>query len=130
MKLEEYRKESYEFSKRASELNRQLGFAGIALIWLFKSDVGGHTTIPTILIWVGGLIVLSLTFDMLHYCVGWYTWRSYFRGKAAEGFSEDAQIDPGPRFASPIIAFFVTKIVCIIAAYILIFSFLVKTLTA
>jgi hypothetical protein len=74
VKLQDYRNDSYTFSGKASDLNRQLGFAGIALIWLFKKDVSGQIVIPHILIWAGALIVVSLTLDMLHYCIGWYTW--------------------------------------------------------
>ena len=36
MKFEEYKKDSYEFSKSTSDLVRQFAFAGIAIIWIFK----------------------------------------------------------------------------------------------
>jgi hypothetical protein len=34
----DYQKDSYEFSGKASEISRQLAFAAIAVIWLFKTD--------------------------------------------------------------------------------------------
>jgi hypothetical protein len=43
MKVEEYWKTFNEFSGKASEINRQLAFAAIAVIWLFKVDTpAGH----------------------------------------------------------------------------------------
>jgi hypothetical protein len=36
--VEDYRKTSYEFSGKASDASRQLAFAAIAVIWLFKTD--------------------------------------------------------------------------------------------
>ena len=128
MKLQDYRDTSYEFSGKASDLNRQICFAGIALIWLFKSDVGGHATIPTILIVAGALIVVSLTLDMLHYLIAWYTWRSFYLSKEGT-VKESAQLEHDIGLEERLTRFFFAKIVFVVAAYILIFIFLVKTLT-
>ncbi len=68
MRLQDYRDAFYTFTEKASDLNRQLAFAAIAIIWLFKKDVGGQPSIPVQLILPGILIVSSLVFDMLHYC--------------------------------------------------------------
>jgi len=35
MKLKEYKADFYELSGKASEINRQIAFAGIAIIWIF-----------------------------------------------------------------------------------------------
>ena len=128
MKLQDYRNDSYVFSGKASDLNRQLAFAGIALIWLFKKDVSGEPTISPVLIAAGILIVLSLTCDMLHYCVGWFTWYRFYRGKEDAGVSEDTELDHDEGLVRPITAFFVAKIVFVVAAYVLILIFLVKLL--
>jgi hypothetical protein len=129
VKLQDYRDDSYAFSGKASDLNRQLGFAGIALIWLFKSDVGGHATIPTILIVAGALIVVSLTLDMLHYLIGWWTWRSFYLKKEDENVSEHADLSHDVGLEERITRFFLAKIAFVVAAYVLIFIFLIKTLT-
>jgi hypothetical protein len=36
MKLKEYLETFYTFSEKTSNIARQLGFAGIALIWVFR----------------------------------------------------------------------------------------------
>ncbi len=45
MKLSDYRETYYEFSGKLSDVSRQLSFAGIALIWLFKLD---STPVPKV----------------------------------------------------------------------------------
>lgn len=46
MQLKDTR-ESYQFfSGKASEIVRQLGFAGIAVIWVFKVTVGDRQIVP------------------------------------------------------------------------------------
>ena len=36
-KIEDYREDFYFFTGKASEVNRQLAIAGIAVIWIFKN---------------------------------------------------------------------------------------------
>jgi hypothetical protein len=81
VKLAEYRKTFYEFSGKASDVSRQLSFAAIAIIWLFKNDLpgGGHPTIPHALIFPGILIVTALAADLLQYTLASLIWRLYYR---------------------------------------------------
>jgi hypothetical protein len=45
--VEGYRQDFYDFSGKASDASRQLAFAAIAVIWLFKTDTtSGQPTIP------------------------------------------------------------------------------------
>jgi len=128
VKLQDYRETFYTFSGKASDLNRQLGFAAIALIWLFKKDVGGSPTIPAGLVLPGILVVASLTLDMLHYCVASIIWRCFYRSKENENVAEDAELNHSVWLEWPITALFALKILCIVAAYLFIFCFLIKTL--
>jgi hypothetical protein len=128
MKLQDYRNDFYAFSGKASDLNRQLAFAAIALIWLFKRDVSGQPTIPAELVLPGILVVLSLTFEMLHYCVASIIWRIFYRAKERENVAETAELVHSVWLERPIWALFVIKIICVIAAYLFIFAFLLHTL--
>ena len=129
MKLQDYRDTFYTFSGKASDLNRQLAFAAIALIWLFKKDVAGQPAIPHQLILPGALVAASLTLDMLHYCVASFIWRRFYTRKEKEGVSEGAQLDHDASLERPIWIFFVLKIVCVVAAYLFILIFLISRLT-
>jgi thiamine transporter ThiT len=78
--VEGYWQDFYEFSGKASDINRQLAFAAIAVIWLFKTDTpNGQITIPHDLIWPGILIVAALAADLLQYVAGSLIWGSYAR---------------------------------------------------
>jgi hypothetical protein len=55
------------FSGKLSEISRQLGLAGIAIIWVFRNVQGTQQAIPLSLVLPGFLLVLSLTLDFLHY---------------------------------------------------------------
>jgi len=82
--VEHYRQTFYEFSGKASDATRQLAFAAIAVIWLFKKDTPqGQLSIPYLFV-PGILVVAALTADLLQYSVGagiWYTYYRYLRGR-------------------------------------------------
>jgi hypothetical protein len=128
VKLQDYRNDFYTYSGKASDLNRQLGFAGIALIWLFKKDVAGIPAIPGELIIPGVLIVASLTLDMVHYSVASIIWRCFYRRKEDAGVSEGQELDHSVWLERPIWLLFVAKIGCVVAAYCYLFSYLIKIL--
>ena len=52
--ISEYREEAYySATDTASSIARQLGFAGIAIIWIFKHGDAGVLTVPKELLWPG-----------------------------------------------------------------------------
>ena len=75
MKLKDAR-DYYAFaSGKTSDLVRQLAFAGIAVIWIFKSDSpGGVIKLPGELLWPLGLIVIGLVADFLQYVAATICW--------------------------------------------------------
>src|SRR5262245_27354381 len=109
MKLQDYRDTFYEFSGKASDLSRQLAFAAIAIIWLFKKDVGGQPTIAPQLSWSGIFVVLSLVCDMLQYCTGAAIWRYFYRTKEKARISENAEITASVWYERPITFSFCRK---------------------
>lgn len=128
MKLQGYRDAFYTFSGKASDLTRQLAFAAIALIWIFKSDVAGRLSIPSALIYPGVFIVISLILDLAQYCVGSMIWRYFYRAREKEGVSEEAEIQHDLALEYPIYVFFVLKVVCVVIAYVGILLFLIRIL--
>jgi hypothetical protein len=95
MKLQEYIDTFYTFSGKASDVNRQLAFAGIAIIWLFKKDTMAGLTIPHELVLPSLLIVVSLALDMVQYWLASITWRIFYRSKEKKGVSASEEI-PNP----------------------------------
>lgn len=125
--VEGYQKDFYELSGKASDISRQLAFAAIAVIWLFKTDTPtGQITIPPDLIWPGILIVLALAADLLQYVAGsliWGLYARYLERKHIAGVERHSHWLPVPMWG-----LFVIKIALVIWAYILILLFLIRKL--
>lgn len=69
------------FTGKASDLNRSLAIAGIAIIWIYKTTDKGVITIPDGLIWPLMLLVISLSLDLLQYVIGGLIWFIFYRVK-------------------------------------------------
>ena len=124
MKLAYLRERYSYYSGKASDIVRQLAFAGIALLWLFKTEVDKQWKIPVELLPAATLVVLTLLLDFLQYVVGSMVWAGYNASKERAGTTEDADF-LAPRPINWLTNFFFwTKIVTTIIAYCLILRFL------
>lgn len=129
MKLQDYRADFYTFSGKASDLSRQLAFAGIALIWLFKKDNTGQLSIPPDLVVPGIFIVCALGFDLIHYCLASLIWRWFYRSKEKEGVSEEAEIQHSIALEIPLWTLFCLKIACVLVAYGYLLGFFLRAIS-
>ena len=110
-------------SSTASELNRKLAFAGIALIWVFKTEGGGRQIVPAELFLPGMLIAICLALDMLQYIVKSELWR--IATKKAEG-SKKTKFKVSSAIGITVDIFFWLKIATNVAAYVLLIRYLSK----
>ena len=130
MNLKDCRAAYDYFSGTASTIARQLGFAGIAIIWIFKTDQGGVYRVPPELIWPGLLLVGALAADFLHYLAAAVMWGGYHRHKERKGINDDQEFLAARWVNWPGNAFFGTKLALVVAAYALLIVFLVGKLNA
>lgn len=91
MNLADVRAAYYERTAKASDIARQLGFAGIAIIWVFKTEVAGSLTIPNELRLAGVLLVISLALDFLQYVYASSAWGIFHRFKENERDNKEAR---------------------------------------
>ena len=103
----------YEFTGKASDISRQLAFAGFAIIWLFKDSTSFH--IPEALFIPLILLGCTLLLDILQYFFLGTSWYIIFK------FCK--------KFDKPIISiigwfFYVLKIISLIIAYSFMISFI------
>lgn len=91
MNLADVRAAYYERTAKASDIARQLGFAGIAIIWVFKTEVAGSLTIPNELRLAGVLLVISLALDFLQYVYASSAWGIFHRFKENERDNQEAR---------------------------------------
>ncbi|WP_215824722.1 hypothetical protein [Xanthomonas citri] len=77
--LKEYQQAYRDLSGRASELVRQLSFAGIAFVWVFKKDGAGLDSVPSDLHLPALIFAIALLADYLQYAAGAAMWGGYSR---------------------------------------------------
>lgn len=128
MKLEHVRSAYQDYTEKASEIVRQLGFAGIALIWLFRDETAGDPVISAALLPAGLLIIAALASDLLQYVVGSLVWGIYNRRHERAGVSEDQEFTAHPMLNWPALFFFWGKIISIVVAYLILGVFVARTI--
>jgi hypothetical protein len=67
-------------SDRLSESVRQLGFAGIAIVWLFRSVQAPTVTLPLSFRGPLTVLIVALVLDLLHYIVGHLIYSHQMKG--------------------------------------------------
>lgn len=121
MKIEDCRQAYYDSSEKASNIARQLAFAGLALIWAFRVTAGERPVIPTSLRWAGILLVTGLALDFFHYVVKTIIWGTYHRYKEQQ-VSETAEFLAPSWINYPGNLCFVLKLGAIGIAYLLLIT--------
>lgn len=129
MKLSTIREEYYFRSGKASDICRQLGFAGIALIWVFKANTANGGGIPEALLFPGLLIIAALSLDFLQYFVGALIWGGFHRVLEFKGKTEDDDIKVWSLINNFNFIAWISKCMLIMGAYVFLVIFLVKKLS-
>lgn len=126
MKLSDYKQDYYEFTGKLSDINRQIAFAGIALIWIFKKSDSGNFIICHELLLPAILLAGALGFDMLQYIYQSFTWAIFYRYHEKRANNEDIDIKASTKLNYLSWIFFSIKVLLVLIAYILIIKFLLK----
>ena len=130
MNLKEVWKDYDYYTKTLSTISRQLGFAGLAIIWIFKTEKAGNYEVPAELVWPTILLVGGLAADFFHYLIASEIWRFYARHREKAGSSQTEEFLAPPQLNWPAMLLFYIKLVFTIAAYALLLSFLIGKLNA
>ncbi len=128
MKLKDCRENYNYFSGKTSDIVRQLGFAGIALIWIFKNDTDGQQLVPAELVPPATLIVVALIFDLLHYISGTAVWGIYNRMQEKARITQEQEFLAPLKINWPTNFFFWGKTVIMVVAYFQLLRFLANRL--
>lgn len=124
MKLREIRNDYERYSTKVSEINRQLIFAGIAIVWLFRmSNNDGNTIFPIGLHPTLLFFIFSFGADILQYffqSVIWflYYWYQKYNTKIFKNKDVEDCIVKEPEWPNIIPwLFWFLKVICSIIAY-------------
>jgi len=125
-KLSEYMEDYYEFSGKASEASRNLAFAGIALIWIFKVEAPSIPHIPDRLVLPAALLAIALACDLLQYVSATAIWGCFqwYHERRIGNTSRDPELDAPAFLKWPQFIFFVFKLMCVLLAYLLITAYI------
>jgi hypothetical protein len=123
--LKDFRDYYYDHSAKASEIQRQIAFAGIAVIWIFRTGSGVDYRIPLQLITSTILFVASLASAFLQYLTASIMWGLYTRIKELKGIT-DTDDFKAPRWINwPGNTFFFLKFLFVIIAYYMLLKYLI-----
>jgi hypothetical protein len=130
MKLSKLRDDRDYFTGKLSEIIRQLDFAGLAVIWIFRTggkDSGG-ISYSDWLIWPMLFLVVSLALDLLHYVYSSAVWDWVYRGfdRAGKGDNEDVRFSK--KFSLGGRLLFWLKVVATLVAYGLLIAYVAQRL--
>jgi hypothetical protein len=126
MKLINAREAYYEFSGRASDVARQLSFAGLAIVWLSALQNREAADLPPVLTLVTGLLVLGLALDLLQYLYASAAWGILQRVKEIQGVRDDDDFRVPSKINWPTNALHWLKVVPILAAYFFLLRYLFR----
>jgi hypothetical protein len=127
LSIKDSRATYYEASGKLSDISRQLAFAGIAIIWIFKIEASERLAIPEGLLFSAIAIIIFFAFDFCQYLSTTLIWGYFTRKKEKEIFEQGAE----DKFLVPSwypkvpMAFFAGKLFAISLTYIAILIFLV-----
>jgi hypothetical protein len=117
MNLKDARENYYAYSGKTSDIIRQLGLGGIAIVWLFHTGSANKLSIPLQLFLPLELIVAALVCDLLQYATAAFLWSFYHWRKERSGTLEIETFKAPEQINWPAIFFFYAKVVLIIVAY-------------
>lgn len=116
-KLSEIEKAKNDATGKASDVGRQLAFAGIATIWLLRNEHGAKpfdSTLSVALLLLG----VALLVDFLQYVYCSWVWRGFYNKHYDEHNCDDALVDIPEGLSGSTYFFFWTKIGVLLIGYI------------
>ncbi|PKA99102.1 hypothetical protein B0O79_2802 [Flavobacteriaceae bacterium MAR_2009_75] len=126
MELKEYKIKAHEYTAKASEIARQLNFAGIGIIWIVKTAFPDLKLSEFQLLMPLILISISLLSDFLQYFVGGMIWIAFYRNREEAGISKNTDVQ-SPEWRNKILyTFYYIKFASMFLAYIFIIITLFK----
>ena len=127
MTLSDYLASYYELSGKASDVSRQLAFAGIAVIWVFHQGHGSAVDVPGSLIAPAALFIGGLACDLLQYVSGTLIWGAFHRIQEQRlGAGSEKPLTAPAYFNWPGLFFFWSKLGLILIGYLLLLRYLLS----
>jgi hypothetical protein len=125
IKLKECEEVYYMYSGKASDVARQISFAGIAIVWMFKPGNNLNLVMPHSLLIPLFLFSLSLFFDILHYIYSTVVWGCFHRMEENKGKEPETEVTIPQWFNWPSITLFSLKLLFVVVGCFFVFIFFI-----
>ena len=124
MIIEDARGHYYKHSKSLSDVNRQLAFAGIAVIWIFTKTEKLPLVIPDDLLFPLLFFLISLSLDLCHYISQAWSWGIFqYYKEQIKKVKSDEQFKAPNWINTTGVLFWVAKVIAnVIGYYLLLFN--------
>lgn len=100
---------------KASDVGRQLGFAGIATAWLLRGE--GAQPLDSALLYALTLLALALLVDFMQYVYCSIIWKAFYNEQFKKHRSDDVFVDIPDHLSERAYRFFWAKIVLLFLGY-------------
>jgi len=124
MKRPDLRTAYSDFSASTSEKVRQLSFAALGIVWVFRPPLDFR--LPTILVLAGGCAVLALALDFLQSLYGTLAWGILHRRKELAGLGDEQEFKAPRQINWPTNALFAAKVAALVGCYVLLLRHLAR----
>ena len=125
MSLKEFKDAYYYYTSMVSSVGRQVAFAGIAIVWIFRMGSEQEISLPKGLLYSTVALVVCLAFDFLHYLTSSMVWGIYHRVKEKTHNSSEELKAPG-WINWPGLLFFWSKSLALVIGYYFLITFLIN----
>jgi hypothetical protein len=127
MKLSKFRESYYTLSGKASDVCRNLSFAGVAICWVFKYGEP-IPKLPKELLLPLAIFAIGLAFDLLHYLIATALWGSFTRinEKRFSNKSTDPDVKASKYMNWPALIFFWSKAIAVCIGYVFIIIYIIR----
>jgi len=130
MTLDDLWSDVRELTGKLSDITRQAAYAGLAVIWIFKTGDAGQYHVARSLVWAGALLALVLALDLAQYVASVaLRWRNARREEEARGIDYRGKDLTLPQTLNRIpYALFALKVALVAAGYVILLIYLVRVL--
>ena len=104
-----------DYSRSTSDKVRQLAFAALGVVWVFRPD--NSMQLPRTLLWAATFAVGTLALDVLQSLYGTVAWGVFHRRKEHEGLSHEEEFKAPRQINWPTNSLFAGKVVALAVSY-------------
>lgn len=127
MKRADARTAYADYSASTSDKVRQLAFAAIGAVWVFRPS--GSVQLPSNLIWAGVFAVTALALDFVQSVYGTVAWGWLHRRKEIDGLDESTDFKAPREINWPTNTLFGAKVVMLSVCYVILLRHLLATVS-